>query len=69
MRCKLVPAAADELEVAKKVEEEGSLIGHKKVQQNIMFQVHSLQKNQEGGVRVHTCMQFWLLPGKKHSLL
>lgn len=61
---KLMPAAADELEVAEQVEEEAGLIGHQQVEQNIMLQVHRLQEDQEGGVRVDTGVQFWLLPGE-----
>lgn len=56
-----MPTAADELEVAEQVKEEACLIGHQQVEQNIMLQVHRLQENQEGGVRVDAGMQFWLL--------
>lgn len=61
---KLVPAAADELEVAEQVEEEAGLVGHQQVEQNIMLQVHRLQEDQEGGVRVDAGVQLRLLPGE-----
>lgn len=62
---KLVPAAADELEVAEQVEEEAGLVGHQQVEQNIVLQVHRLQEDQEGGVRVDAGVQLRLLPGEE----
>lgn len=66
---KLMPAAADELEVAEQVKEEAGLVRHQQVEQNIMLQVHRLQEDQKGGVRVNAGMQFWLLPGEVGFML
>lgn len=56
-----MPTAANELEVAEKVEEEAGLIGNQQIKQDVVLQVHRLQEDQEGGVRVDTGMKLWLL--------
>ena len=61
VRGKLMPTAADELEVAEQVEEEAGLIGYQQVKQDVVLQAHRLQEDQEGGVRVDTGVQLRLL--------
>lgn len=66
---KLMPTAADELEVAEQVKEEAGLIGHQQVKQDVVLQVHRLQEDQESGVRVDTGVQLWLLSAAEWSKL